>query len=101
MCHSGLRSPSALRFTCSSASSSGFSAQERPGPAGASPEDATGMLNSRNKIYIKNCCRKVSEIKILPVRTTSIWCRNLTSTETEVLLLYSLVFLMRKTENSD
>lgn len=84
MCHSGL---SALRFTRNSASSSGSSAQERPGPAGASPEDTTEMLNSRNKIYMKNCCRKVSEIKILPVRTTSIWCRNLTSTETEMLLL--------------
>lgn len=87
MCHSSIRSSSAPRPTCSSASSSGSLAQEKSGPAGASPEDATEMLNSRNKIYVKNSCRKVSEVKILSVRTTSICCRNSTSTETEVLLL--------------
>lgn len=87
MCHSSISSSSAPRPTCSSASNSGSSAQERPGPAGASPEGATEMLNSRDKIYVKNSCSKVSEIKILPVRTTSIGCRNSSSTETEVLLL--------------
>lgn len=54
MCHSSIRLSSALRPTCSS----GSLAQERPGPAGTSPEDATEILNFRNKDLCKKQLQK-------------------------------------------